>query len=215
MNDLFEKLVIVEGIASARTTYLETDKISKEIFDRFVKKDPSKNKKYIDWMCKQYVLNPDKEGHIPDVTIEFNRLADKNLIKDKDINRYDLGQAEEAIGRFGQEEREKDVAKGKEKDVEIILDTDKVLIVSPRTKEASCKYGKGTKWCTAASKSTNYFDSYDERGVKLYYIIDKKTGGKYAIAMLFSGEREVYDAKDKRIPYSKVKGVLRKLGVDV
>jgi len=216
LDFLLEKLIDTrEGVASARAMYIKTNKIPKEVFDTFVKKDPSKTKKYIEWMCKQYILNPDKEGHIPDVVRVFDRLANRNLIKEKDIYKYDLKGAEREIARASEEEEEKEYIKRKEKDIEVILDTPEILIVSPKTAEASCKYGKGTRWCTAATASYNYFDSYTDRGVKLYYIVDKENNKKYAVAVYLSGTKECYDEKDQPISFSKVKAVLRKARVSL
>ena len=91
--------IVVEGVSSTKSTYVDTGKVSPETFDRYVKKDPSKNKKYIGWMCKQLVLYPDKEGHIPDVVAAFDRLAEKGLIREKDIFKYDLEMAEAKIAK--------------------------------------------------------------------------------------------------------------------
>jgi hypothetical protein len=52
--------------------------------------------------------------------------------------------------------------------------SDAFQIVAPKTTEASCHYGSGTKWCTAGSKESNMFDRYYNRhGVTLYYILPK------------------------------------------
>jgi len=38
------------------------------------------------------------------------------------------------------------------------------LIVIPKTPEASCFWGRGTEWCTASTKSKNYFNHYNANG---------------------------------------------------
>jgi len=51
--------------------------------------------------------------------------------------------------------------------------SDTFQIVAPKTAEASCHYGSGTKWCTAA-KGNNFFDQYyNQKGITLYYLLPK------------------------------------------
>ena len=52
------------------------------------------------------------------------------------------------------------------------------IIIIPHTKEASCYYGKNTQWCTAADKSNNQFDYYNQQG-PLFINIDKINNTKY------------------------------------
>ena len=54
--------------------------------------------------------------------------------------------------------------------------SDKFQIIVPMSMRASCIYGAGTKWCTAAAKKDeNMFDRYYKRwGMTLYYILPKK-----------------------------------------
>ena len=56
---------------------------------------------------------------------------------------------------------------------EIIYDGKDIKIIHPTTKEGSCHYGKGTKWCTAATQGENKFEYYDKKG-PLYIIQPKK-----------------------------------------
>jgi hypothetical protein len=68
--------------------------------------------------------------------------------------------------------------KDAEKDAEKIYNSANYMIVVPKTQEASCAYGRGTRWCTASTGGTNYFYDYNSRG-PLYIIIDKKDDEKY------------------------------------
>lgn len=58
---------------------------------------------------------------------------------------------------------------------EKVYEDNEWLIVVPHTMEASCYYGKGTQWCTAADKSNNMFDHYNDQG-NLYININKISG---------------------------------------
>ncbi len=90
------------------------------------------------------------------------------------------------------------------KEAEKVYETDKVLIIIPKTHSASMLYGSGTKWCTSG-KSCRYWEDYTKRGTRFYYIIDKIKKKKYAVAMYLSGEKEVYDEVDNQISYNKLK----------
>lgn len=68
--------------------------------------------------------------------------------------------------------------KDAEKDAEKIYNSANYLILVPKTVEASCAYGRGTRWCTASTGSYNYFNQYSQKG-PLYIIIDKKVNEKY------------------------------------
>ena len=117
-----------------------------------------------------------------------------------------------------------DIRKSDKKDAKVILDNDKFFIVRPESTEASCYYGKGTKWCTAGI-SNNQFNNYRIKNkVTIYYIFDKlkkedPRWSKVAIAIYPEGTKfinqnqqsiEAFDAKDKSIDaeeYLKVKGL--------
>ena len=53
----------------------------------------------------------------------------------------------------------------------VVYEDDDMIVVTPRTYEASCQFGAGTKWCTTSSPT--YFNNYSTEG-KLFYFIDKK-----------------------------------------
>ncbi len=61
------------------------------------------------------------------------------------------------------------------KETDIILDTEDILIVAPKTVRSSCKYGTNTKWCTAATRGDNFYNTYtgDKKGL-IYFILKKE-----------------------------------------
>uniref|UniRef100_A0A6C0JQQ7 Ankyrin repeat protein n=1 Tax=viral metagenome TaxID=1070528 RepID=A0A6C0JQQ7_9ZZZZ len=66
-------------------------------------------------------------------------------------------------------------------DTEKVFESNEVVVYHPKTEAASCYYGQGTKWCTAATKGENMFNMYNKSG-PLYIIIPKKPkvqGEKY------------------------------------
>lgn len=77
---------------------------------------------------------------------------------------------------------------------EVLLDTDAVEIVIPKTKEASCYFGKNTKWCTAGSVY-NQFDSYNKRG-ELYILLLKAKNKRF---QFHYSDRQYMDEMDNPI----------------
>ena len=49
-------------------------------------------------------------------------------------------------------------------DTEVIYDSKYATIYWAKDEEGSCYLGQGTQWCTAATRSTNYFDRYNKDG---------------------------------------------------
>lgn len=81
----------------------------------------------------------------------------------------------------------------------IVYDDKNFFVVNPQTHQASCYYGKGTKWCTSSESDSN-FKKYNEDG-KLFYFIDKrlKTDDPYykvALLLKYEGDKSWWDAKD-------------------
>jgi len=109
-------------------------------------------------------------------------LNNPNTIKLGDINQIksfdDLYEKLRLLQPYIEEEEEKAELKSAEKDVEKIYNSENYLILTPKTEEASCAYGRNTRWCTASTGSYNYFNQYNNQG-PLYIIINKKTNQKH------------------------------------
>lgn len=118
-----------------------------------------------------------------------------NLVK-KDINQYQsIKELKEVLLSY--ENRIRREVK-KVEGADIIYEDDSFVMVHPKTYEASCHYGAGTKWCTTSSSNT--FKSYQNEK-KLFYVINKKKPSSdrfYKIAILynFDGNQTFYDAPD-------------------
>jgi len=214
---LYEQLqqVIGEGMSSAKRNYLHTNKVSKRDFDKLAKADPSRTKRYIDWMCKQFVEGNDIDQVIVFIR-DFDKLVEKGLIKDKDIYSYDYESATSEVEKHREEKTKTEVEKAQKKGAEVILDTDKVLVILPKTREAAVLYGKGTKWCTSALKN-NAFDEYFRRQhINLYIIISKKTNRKYCMQVDFGekeGKKTLWDEVDAVMSSAETKRILKELGI--
>lgn len=170
-------------------------KFSEEQLKRIVDNVPQK---FLDWVGKNMdAINFNTRlEEVSRYLKEFDKIS-SNLPK-TDINSYqsiqELWDALEANAKKPRRDYRK-VEGGN-----VVHEDDRFFIVNPQTHSASCYYGKGTKWCTAAD-SDYQFKQYNQDG-KLFYILDKTkstSDPNYKIALLkkFDGEEIFYDAQDQ------------------
>jgi len=177
----------------------------------------AKNQKYLEWIAKVWkekVSTPENirtqelEGHVWSGVLngtlstieEFDRVR-PNLNK-KDL--YQYRDREEVINALEDWKKEKTRNIETHKESEVVYEDDRFKVVVPKSHTASCYYGAGTKWCTAAKDNPGHFTNYDREG-KLFYILDKAspTSDKYykvALNKTYKGANTFYDAKDSSIP---------------
>ena len=209
--------LIKEGrVEDVRNKYFKSGQqlIKPEIFDNLVRGSESiaSNHKYLDWMVDRWVKlrldNPDvpvseKESVEELITAVDNFERVKNRLEQKDIYQYEtLDELFKTLTAIDSKQRREVPTR---EDAENIYETDRYIVVVPETKEASCYYGSGTKWCTVQT-DRDYFTNYKKSG-ELYYIIDKTKPTsdpfyKVALNKKLSGEEDFWDATDKMITSS-------------
>lgn len=165
--------------------------IPREVFDKVLDADPKYNGKqpsnYTQWMVNLIRKNELKSEDIYKVKEYLPLLIqNKNRIEKKDINQIKSVQdlyatvkkfMERPDENMSNSAMQKEIKKGAKK----VYEDEEWIVIVPETKEASCYYGKGTQWCTAASNDDykdNMFDHYNKYG-PLYININKKSGRKY------------------------------------
>ena len=136
----------------------------------------------------------------------------------KDINNIKNYAALQAVVKTAQSKKDKREQEKKEKaqlkrtareTSEVIADTAYHLVVRPLSKEASCYFGRETRWCISATKSANYFDQYTSEGKAFLFLLAKKKDidpayAKLAVVMDQNGEfDDYYDAEDDSL-YSRM-----------
>ena len=156
--------------------------------------------KYLDWVGKNLdVVNFDETfGKTTEALNKFEKISSNLPITD--LTQYkSVGQLLGALSEYESRQRRnvKKVEGGN-----VVYDDGRYFIVNPLTHDASCYYGKGTKWCTAA-ETDSHFKKYNDDG-KLFYILDKTLPTNdpyYKVALLqkFDGDKTYYDAKDETI----------------
>jgi len=156
--------------------------------------------KYLTWVGKVFDTINFEENFpkLVEALTKFDKIS--NNLPKTDIHQYqNLSELLDVINIYENRNR-RDV-----KQVEggnVVFDDGRFFVVNPLDHKASCYYGKGTKWCTAAETDT-HFKKYNEDG-KLFYIIDRSkptTDPQYKIALLrkFDGDKIYYDAKDEYV----------------
>ena len=176
--------------------------IDQNVFSQIVSADPTsgsnKMGKYSKWLLWLYQNNNLKLEDLYKAT-EYLTLFHKfkNKIENNDIGKYQsLPELYRAVQPFeGQKTHGEEVRDIKNGEAEKVYEDDTWLVVVPHTERAACYYGKGTKWCTAATDGNNMFNTYNDEGF-LYININKKNNTKYQ----FHFESEQFmDATDEEI----------------
>jgi len=184
--------------------------------------DPSPNKKYVAWIINSYRLggikrSEDMLSRVKPALEDYILLSENNKLdqNEKNINtmcglvgcqakKWFKPGLEDLIDKYQGEideirgKKESDVV-GKEEG-ELIYDGETIKIIHPTTEAAACYYGRGTRWCTAATRAENYFEDYNEDG-PLYIIIPKNPqypGEKYQVHFETSS---FMNEKDKEISF--------------
>jgi hypothetical protein len=153
--------------------------------------------KFLDWIGKN-LDNINFEENLDKLSQALNKFEKiSSNLPITDLYQYkSAGQLLSALSEYEQRLRRKvkPVNGGN-----VVYDDGRYFIVNPLTLDSSCYYGKGTKWCTAATNNTKFAD-YNQDG-KLFYIMDRTlptSNPHYKVALLkkFDGDKTFYDAKD-------------------
>lgn len=154
------------------------NKVINDILAQIETKDPTSNKQYTIWLARIY-----SKGNVKLEDLNRNNLLGKYHVAKKrkkikpehaDINRFKTyREFEDTIDSIYDnfDDISDDIESDSAKADKIYEDSD-VLVVIPKDEAAACKYGKGTRWCTAATDGINYFDVYNQQD-PLYIIIPK------------------------------------------
>jgi len=170
------------------------------------------NHKYLGWMANLIQRMGGSEvgfSHGALITIleavsQFEKW--KSHLPQKDLYQYkSLEEVEEALENY-KKEKTRNIKTHDES--EVVYEDDRFKVVVPRSHDASCYYGAGTKWCTATKGNDNHFSSYDKEG-KLFYILDKQTptsnpNYKVALNKTYKGGESWWNALDKSMFPSEV-----------
>jgi len=128
-----------------------------------------------DNLAKLKVTKDEDFYKIKDDLIKFNTLKKTNKLPPelRDINKFNL----ERLLDYIFDNYSDEVSTSKTQDIKNVkanvekYDFPEWRVIVPKTEEAACYYGKGSKWCTAADND-NRFNQYNRQG-KLWILINK------------------------------------------
>lgn len=173
---------------------------------------------YLRWVSLQLLKN-EPINEIINTVAELEKFRPK--LEKKDLYQYStLGELRGAIESTGQSksQKKKEVKQNIQGEFDTIYKDDQYLVVHPHSKEASCYFGQGTKWCVSATISENYFNQYASDNVYLYFILTRRPEDPdsnmnkiaYAYAKSQDGsEVEIFDSEDASISQMVVESHLK------
>ena len=205
-------LIIENRVNDAFKKYSDNPILSKDIFDVIVNGSSgiAGNHKYLDWIINRWIKsreeNPEmvtssKENvqEIIDAVDTFNRIRNTLDIK----NLYDYKSVNQLFDTLRTASTKQRRTISSRDDATQVFENDQFIIMVPESKEASCYYGAGTKWCVASTDTDSHYNNYKKSG-ELYYIIDKTKPTsdptyKVALNKKLTGEEDYWNAIDKMI----------------
>ena len=223
-HTMYEKASFIQDYAVKVQMVLDKDRSAKRYKVRdirslqsLIEKSDNLDNLYIKWIIQRYSQN--KMQMVEDILSKaipaLERYQDlkkrnqlqgnhKNLQRIKDIHQL-LDIMDEYQDTQSRSEQKDSIEQGfyDRKEAVLIHDDSKIKVVVPKTEKASCYFGMGTQWCTAANKN-NMFNDYTEDGYILYYIFFKgvtdERNYKWAIAVAtqgrYRGDAIPFDARD-------------------
>lgn len=175
-----------EEIAELKERFKTDIKFQTHFLNKFEQGDPTPNKEYTQWIIRQYIAGKirrleDVRSTVRDMLerYEYAKRRNKLPAEYRDINRLDVDTLHNVTKNIIMDEPT--AIKTKQNAKEIYNDSE-FRVIQPLDQAASCYYGQGTQWCTAA-RNNNMFDDYNEDG-PLYIVIPKQPkyeGEKYQL----------------------------------
>ena len=159
--------------------------ITDRIFNKIISVDPTRNKIYSQWMLRMYSKHPIRAEDIykmgQDLALyhKFKRSMPANM---RDINR--IGSPRELLDlvtpyaeRRTKREEDREERDAVRREITVVYDGPHGKVLIPKSERASCYLGRGTRWCTAATRSDNAFKEYNKEGP--LYVLITRDGEKY------------------------------------
>ena len=167
--------------------------------------EDSEKANYLNWRIKQFMVNGTIEGPTPKYVEEFYQIKANNLdriLTKNDINEFDSVEEfekmmESSSKKWLDYQKKKKESTVQEKDINKIYEDDEWTVYIPESKEASCKLGTGTRWCTASRGERNYYHTFHKYDDPLIIFISKENPEeKYQFSY---GSEQFMDKEDKSI----------------
>ena len=146
-------------------------------------------------------------NQINQALVNYHRIKPQLPVEQRDINRFKtFGRLQDFVDEVmdGKEidnpETDSDVLK--RSDVEVIYNGPLGTVTIPKSFEASCELGSGTRWCTTGNND-EYYRQYSEQGDLIIYN-EKPGNNKYQLHPTLDS-LEIMDARDRPVSNEKRK----------
>ena len=174
---------------------------SPDQLSKIIEEIPSKYWQWVGSKLDQLSFNQNFE-QIKNLIGYFDKFG-SNLVK-TDLYQYKtIEELKDVLDQYSARQRRKYRQSG---GANVVFESPKYFVVNPLSSESSCYYGKGTKWCTAATNSQNAFNQYNDDG-KLFYILNKNIptsdpNYKIGYSLKFDGSQSFFDAQNNNVTKS-------------
>ena len=209
LEDRIETLktnVFKDGFDTSHDTQAQ-HKDTSDIVDHFAKNaDPTKKKIHTQWILNQYKggkIRQEDHPRIKEALSNFERHKGKLPPEQRDINQHEsLSDVERVVephlGTTTTSKRQqKKVIKSEGADLVHNDEKRGVTVHHIKTKQASCSYGAGTKWCTAGKKDNTF--NRDNKDGPMFII--QHGGRKY---QFHNASGQFMDEKNKPVRFWKL-----------
>lgn len=166
------------------------DSHSTSLLDRMVQAEPSGNNKYLAWMARELqefsppasepvYIDVQKGDRLDEVLQAMRRTLEdfekyKAKLPKKDVYEYSYRELSDALKEPRAQKTRKEKERAAKEGAEVVYRDDDIRVLRIDNKEASCFYGRGTKWCIT-EEDQDYFERYTEHdGNQFYFVIENK-----------------------------------------
>ncbi len=195
----------VHGLARIEKAPIDPDPLWRQLLSL----DPSPRKRYLNWVCQQVAAGQLKREDfykVPEALAELSRVAPilRREGVSRDINQYPtLPALNAALMPYVDSRTQAELDTNERADIDaetkFHFRDPALMVVEPLSERSACFWGRGTRWCTAASNTNNPFQDY------------AKEGHRFLIFMLADGSKfqgctngEFADAADSPIGLESV-----------
>jgi hypothetical protein len=208
---------LFESKSSAKKRFLDRGLVSEEVFDRFLEVDITPTKKFIEKMCEFFTQGETQESIISTFE-ETIYLTDKNILvvdisKVRSLDELKLINESDRVG--GRHYPLRSEVYNDKTNVKVVYDSDRILVLAPKTKQGSCKYGS-EDICISKPQSPTWGEyRHPQYDVYFYFVYDRYASKSNPNCQVYvatypnklqiiGGVRECYNIKNEKIDYGYV-----------